>query len=98
MSASEAQVAEPTRTSPARPPAGYPFAFPRYRNYVLFGATSFFMLIGVVVLLFGIAALGRGPEAWEGYLASLGSPLGLLLTVVVLLNTLYNLDITKTRE
>jgi fumarate reductase subunit C len=60
-----------------------------YRNYIAFGVTSVFMLIGCALLLFGVSALGRGPEAWQAYLEALGSPPALLLTLIVLANTIY---------
>ncbi len=78
-----------TKTLPARPPDGWPFRYGPYRNYIAFGATSLFMWIGCVVLLFGVRALGRGPEAWQAYLSALGSPAGLVLTLIVLAFTLY---------
>ena len=78
-----------TRTSAARPPDGWPLAYGHYRNYLAFAGTSLFMAVGCVVLLFGVWALGRGPEAWQAYLAALGSPLGLGLTLVVLTNAVY---------
>ncbi len=84
-----APTPERTRTSPARPPDGWPLAHGRYRNYLAFAATSLFMALGCVMLLFGVSALGRGPEAWRAYLDALGSPLALLTTLVVLANAVY---------
>ncbi len=79
----------PTRTLPARAPDGWIFRYSHYRNYILFAATSVFMAIACVVLLFGIRALAGGEQAWNDYLAALGSPALLLLNSVVLLFTLY---------
>ncbi len=50
----------PTRTLPARAPDGWIFRYSHYRNYILFAATSVFMAIACVVLLFGIRALAGG--------------------------------------
>ena len=79
----------PTRTSPARPPDGWFVGFYRYRNYVLFASTSLAMALGCAMLLFGLAALGRGADAWTAYLARLGSPPGALLTLVSLAGSVY---------
>ncbi|HXZ86784.1 MAG TPA: hypothetical protein VEI82_14980 [Myxococcota bacterium] len=84
-----APAAEKTRTAAARPPSGFPFGFYRYRNYVLFAATSVFMALGCVGLLEGLHALGQGPEAWNAWLARMARPFDLALSLVVLAFTLY---------
>ncbi|MFI5314184.1 MAG: hypothetical protein ACHQ6T_00655 [Myxococcota bacterium] len=84
-----AQTAEKTRTAPARPPSGFPFGFYRYRNYVLFAATSVFMALGCFALLEGLHALSRGEAAWNAWLAALAAPPFLALSTVILLFTLY---------
>lgn len=86
-----AQAATPskTRTAPARPPSGFPFGFYRYRNYVLFAATSVFMALAGVGLLEALYALGRGEEAWKAFLARMAQPHNLVLSFVVLGFTLY---------
>ncbi len=78
-----------TRTLPARAPDGFPFGFRRYRNYVVFAFTAFPMALSAVILLFGLAALGRGESAWQGYLASLSSAPAIVLSLVLLGFTLY---------
>ena len=78
-----------TPTAPARRPDGFPMGYRAYRSYLLFGASSISMLIGCVMLLLGLRALGRGEEAWQSYLAALASPGALLLTGLVLAHTLY---------
>lgn len=78
-----------TPTAPPRPPAGFPLAYRSYRVYLLFGASSVSMLIGCVILLLGLHALGRSEEAWQGYLEGLASPSALLLTGLVLAHTLF---------
>jgi len=78
-----------TRTLPARAPDGFPFGFRRYRSYVVFAFTAFPMALTAVILLFGLAALGRGEEAWQGYLASLSSTPAIVLSLLLLGFTLY---------
>jgi fumarate reductase subunit C len=78
-----------TPTSPARPPAGFPIGFYRYRNYILFAATSLFMGLGCVGLLEALHALGKGEAAWNEYLSDMAKPQNLALSSLVLLFTLY---------
>jgi fumarate reductase subunit C len=78
-----------TRTAKPRPPGGWPLAHARYRNYLLFALTSAFMAIAAVLLLAGVRALGQGREAWQAYLAWLGTPGIRALSWVCLLFTLY---------
>jgi hypothetical protein len=85
----QAPTAEKTRTAAPRPPAGFPFRFYRYRNYVVFAATSVFMALGCVGLLEALYALGRGEEAWKEFLANMAKPHNLVLSLVVLGFTLY---------
>ena len=86
---SAAAAAGKTRTAPARAPEGFPFGFYRYRNYVLFAATSVFMGLGCIGLLEGLYALGHGPDAWNAWLAHMARPFDLALSLVVLAFTLY---------
>lgn len=83
------QSTSPTRTLAARPPDGFPMSQPRYRSYVLFGATGFVLAIVNLVLLCGLRALASGIPAWQNYLASLGSGVGLVLTAFLLLGTCF---------
>ncbi|NIV49596.1 MAG: hypothetical protein GWN46_23760, partial [Gammaproteobacteria bacterium] len=64
----------PTRTAPPAGPDGFPFGRPRYRSYVLYAATSVPFLLEGLLLLRGLRALGAGPEAWAGFVASLAHP------------------------
>jgi succinate dehydrogenase / fumarate reductase cytochrome b subunit len=43
---------------------------------ILHRATGIALAVGSVALLCGLAALARGPEAWAGFAAAAGSPLG----------------------
>ncbi len=79
----------PTRTAPARPPAGWWTGHPHYLVYVLFTATGFVLVADCALLLCGIRALGQGSAAWYAYLDALGSPLGTLLCVALLIGTLF---------
>jgi len=79
---------ERTRTAPPSAPAGYPFAQPRYRAYILYAATSIPFLFEGFIVLRGAWALGSGPAAWAGYLDDLQNPIyrawhALVLVVVV---------------
>ena len=78
-----------TPTAPARAPSGFPIGFYRYRNYVLFAATSVFMALGCVGLLEALHALGQGEAAWNEYLADMAKPHNLALSSAVLGFTLY---------
>ena len=84
-----AQTAAKTRTAPPRAPSGFPFGFYRYRNYILFAATSVFMALGCFALLEGLHALSQGEAAWNAWLAALAKPQFLALSTVILLFTLY---------
>jgi fumarate reductase subunit C len=84
-----AAAVQKTPTAPPRPPAGFPVGFYRYRNYVLFAATSVFMGLGCVGLLEALHALGKGEAAWNEYLADMARPHNLALSTVVLGFTLY---------
>ena len=82
-------TASRTRTAPARKPGGWPLAHTRYRNYLLFALTSAFMAAAAVLLLAGVRALGRGRDAWQAYLAWLGTPGIRALAWLCLLFTAY---------
>lgn len=84
-----APAAPKTRTAPPRPPSGFPLGFYRYRNYVLFAATSVFMALGCFALLEAVYALSRGEAAWNAWLAAMAKPHFLVLSTVILLFTLY---------
>lgn len=88
MSAAHAP-AQKTPTAPARKPSGFPLGWYRYRNYTLFAATCIPMAIAAVELIVGLAALGRGEEAWKAWLASLASGPLRALNIVCLLFSLY---------
>lgn len=81
--------ASPTRTSPARAPDGFPFSQSRYRWYMLFGATGVVLALDALILLRAVHVLARGPAAWDGFVASFASPLGMIVAVGLIVGTLF---------
>jgi fumarate reductase subunit C len=57
----------------------------RYVRYMIREATCVFIGLFAFVLIAGIYRLSQGREAFEGYLAALWSPMGLLMSLVILL-------------
>lgn len=55
----------------------------RYKSYMLHEVTCIFIAIYSVILIFGLFRLGQGPEAWQGWLEGLRSPLGIIFHIVV---------------
>ena len=76
-----------TKTLPARAPDGWWTAHTRYRYYMLFGMAGGLLSVVSLILLAGVRALAGGAEAWAGYQATLGSPLGLLGSAVLMVST-----------
>jgi fumarate reductase subunit C len=74
----------PTRTAPPRAPAGYPWAQPRYRSYILYAATSVVFLVEGLLLLSGLIALADGPAAWADWVTRMRHPLYVAWNVFVL--------------
>jgi fumarate reductase subunit C len=69
-------------------PDGWFLGHPRYRSYVLFAATGIALAIAAAILLRGIAVLGEGARAWQGFLESLGGPI-LVLNVVLFIGICF---------
>ncbi len=82
-------MSAPTRTAPARPPDGFWLNHPRYRSYVLFAATGLVLTIDALIVLRAARALGDGPDAWARYLAAFATPMGIVVSVVLLFVTLF---------
>lgn len=63
---------------------------PAYRRYMLRELTC--VLIGAWSgwLAFGMLALARGAQAWQGYLDGLASPAGIVFQLLVLAGALYH--------
>jgi len=81
--------ASSTPTLASRVPDGWWMSHKRYRYYMLFAMASGILSLGSLVLLVAVSALSKGSQAWAGFLAMLGSPAGLLLSVVVLVPTCF---------
>ncbi len=60
--------------------------------------TSVFIAIYAFILLLGLGALASGPEAWQGFLDALGSPLSLffhwLFFIVAIFHTISWFNVT----
>lgn len=81
--------ASSTPTLSARAPDGWWMSHKRYRYYIFFAIASGVLSLGSLVLLLAVRALAQGSQAWTGFQAMLGSPAGLLLSVVVLVPTCF---------
>jgi fumarate reductase subunit C len=78
-----------TRTAPAQLPDGWWLGHARYRRYVLFAATGGMLWLAALIVLGGINALGRGAAAWDAYLASLASPIGVVVMTLIVISILF---------
>ena len=76
-------VREPARTT-------WYLAHRRYLQHMAQELTSVFVGACALLLLWGIRALAAGEQAWQTFLAGLGSPLALGLQWLVLAATLYH--------
>jgi fumarate reductase subunit C len=59
-------------------------------RYMAREVTCIFILIYTVVLVIGFAALTRGPEAYDVFMASLRSPLSVVFHVLALAFSVYH--------
>jgi fumarate reductase subunit C len=50
----------------------------RYKHYMLHEISSLFVAIYTIILIVGLFRLGQGPDAWQGWLKAVTSPLGVL--------------------
>jgi len=73
-----------TRTSPARPPDGFPGAN-RYRAYLGFGFGGFFLFTVSLLVLRAVWALGNGEAAWNRVQTSFQNPLYVIFHAVAFL-------------
>ncbi len=76
-------VREPSRTT-------WYLTHRRYMQHMAQELTSVFIGAYALLMLWGLRALAAGEESWQTFLASLGSPLALLLQWLVLAATLYH--------
>ena len=63
---------------------------PGYLRYMIRELTCVWVGAWVVTAIVGLIRLRQGPEAWDAYLAALGSPAGLVFQVATLLFILYH--------
>jgi fumarate reductase subunit C len=52
--------------------------------------TCIFIAIYAVILIVGLFRLGQGPEAWQGWLDGLRSPLGIIFQILVFVFSLIH--------
>lgn len=70
--------------------AGWYRRNPHFIRYMLRELTALFLAAYAVLLLAGLVALGRGPEAWAAFLAFLASPRSVALHALILVAALYH--------
>ena len=63
---------------------------PRYKRYMAREVTCIFIFAYTFLLIWGLGALANGQEAFGAFVQALGSPLGVLFNVVVLIATVYH--------
>ena len=56
----------------------------RYRDYILHELTCIFIAIYALIWIVGLFRLGQGPEAWQGWLDGISSPLGVVFHIFLL--------------
>ncbi len=54
----------------------------RYQHYMLHEISSIFVAIYTGILIVGLFRLAQGPEAWNGWLAAVTSPIGIIFHVL----------------
>ena len=62
----------------------------RYKRYMAREVTCIFILAYTFLLIFALGSLANGPDAFQGFLDSLRSPLGVLFNLAVLVVTAYH--------
>ena len=63
---------------------------PRYMRYMAREVTCIFIFAYTFLLICALGSLADGPEAFQGFLNSLRSPLGVLFNLAVLVVTVYH--------
>lgn len=63
---------------------------PFYRFYMLREATVLPLILFTLFLLFGLAALVKGADAWQGWLAFMANPLVVAINIVALAGSLLH--------
>jgi hypothetical protein len=67
-----------TRAAPPKRPPGLPFGHPRYRKWLIYGATSVFFFLMAAEFLALWWRLIEGEASWQGARQTLGHPLALV--------------------
>ncbi|MDS4070658.1 MAG: fumarate reductase subunit C, partial [Candidatus Competibacter sp.] len=63
---------------------------PRYKRYMAREVTCIFIFAYTFLLIVALKRLSEGPDAFQGFLNALHSPLGVLFNLVVLVATVYH--------
>ena len=63
---------------------------PRYMRYMAREVTCIFIAVYTVILIVGIARLGQGPDAYEGFLQALRTPGSIAFHLVALAFSVYH--------
>lgn len=63
---------------------------PRYVAYMIRELTSLFVLFYCVLLAVGLIRLAQGPGEWDGFVAALSGPLGMLFQLLCLVSAIFH--------
>ena len=63
---------------------------PRYKRYMAREVTCIFIFAYTFLLIVALKRVAEGPEAFQGFLNALHSPLGVLFNVAVLVAAVYH--------
>ncbi len=63
---------------------------PRYKRYMAREVTCIFIMAYTFLLIWALGSLANGPEAYQGFLDALNSPLGILFNLATLVVTVYH--------
>ena len=63
---------------------------PRYKRYMAREVTCIFIFAYTFLLIVALKRLSEGPDAFQGFLNALHSPLGVLFNLAVLVATVYH--------
>ena len=71
---------------------------PRYKRYMAREVTCIFIMAYTFLLIAALGSLANGPEAYQGFLDALNSPLGILFTLATLAVTVYHSIVVVRRD
>jgi fumarate reductase subunit C len=63
---------------------------PRYVRYMVRELTSLFVGLYCALLVVGLVRLSQGAAAWDGFVAAISSPLGVVFQLLCLVFALYH--------